>query len=47
MISKLSKRFYIFEQEDRISKSIKMLLYLLKNQLLTRIDFKKCDTVRI
>jgi hypothetical protein len=27
---------------DRTLKSIKNLLYLLKNQLLTRVDFKKC-----
>jgi hypothetical protein len=29
-------------KRNRISKFIKMLLYFLKNQLLTRIDFKKC-----
>ncbi len=29
-------------KRDRISKFIKMLLYFLKNQLLTRIDFKRC-----
>jgi hypothetical protein len=33
---------FIFLKENKISKSIKMLLYFLKNQLLTRIDFKKC-----
>jgi hypothetical protein len=30
-LEKLSKRFYIFEKKNRISKFIKMLLYLLKN----------------
>jgi hypothetical protein len=29
-------------KENKISKFIKMLLYLLKNQLLTKVDFKKC-----
>ncbi len=33
---------FISLKKNRISKFIKMLLYLLKNQLLTRIDFKKC-----
>jgi hypothetical protein len=33
---------FISLKENKISKSIKMLLYFLKNQLLTRIDFKKC-----
>jgi hypothetical protein len=33
---------FISLKKNRISKFIKMLLYLLKNQLLTRVDFKKC-----
>ncbi len=42
MISKNYRNVFISLKENRISKSIKMLLYLLKNQLLTRVDFKKC-----
>jgi hypothetical protein len=34
--------FLYFWKENKISKFIKMLLYLLKNQLLTKVDFKKC-----